>query len=125
MNESESDLFHEFWKQFSELNLSLIDRQIFWLAERNGFTTMKIAERTGIPKSTANNKPRRVKRKYPDYLNAVNTFFNWIQKIGSISHQALTKIEKVDIRDKQQKRQTIMDESSEICLHKRPQGVDH
>jgi len=68
VSESESDLFQEFWKQFSELNLLLIDRQIFWLAERNDFTIMEIAERTGIPKSTANDKLRIVKQKCLDYL---------------------------------------------------------
>ena len=45
-----------------------------------------------------------------EYLNAVNTFLNWMQKIGRISHQPLAKIEKVDIRGKQQKRRAITDE---------------
>ncbi len=69
-NENEADLFQEFWKQFSELGLPLIDRQIFWLAERNDLTMVEIQARTGIPKSTANDKLRRLKKTCLEFLNS-------------------------------------------------------
>jgi len=45
-----------------------------------------------------------------EYLNAMNTFLNWMVKHGRIAHHPLKTVEKVDIRGKQQKRRAITDE---------------
>ena len=45
-----------------------------------------------------------------EYLNAMNTFLNWMMKHGRIANHPLKTVEKVDIRGKQQKRRAITDD---------------
>ena len=51
-----------------------------------------------------------------EYLNAMNTFLNWMEKHERIGHQPLRKVEKVDIRGKQQLRRALTDEEFDRLL---------
>ena len=51
-----------------------------------------------------------------EYLNAMNTFLNWMEKHGRTAHQPLKLVEKVDLRGKQQKRRAITDEEFKRLL---------
>ena len=68
-SEDESGLFNQFWEQFTPLELPLIDRQVFWLHERYGYTMIEIAEKTQLAKSTAHDKLKKVKAACLDFLN--------------------------------------------------------
>lgn len=51
-----------------------------------------------------------------EYLNAMNTFLNWMVKQARIAENPLIRVEKVDIRGRQQKRRAMTDKEFERLL---------
>ena len=66
--EEETKLFLSFWEPFASLELTGLQKQIFWLHERYGMTIQEVAEKVGMAKSTAHDHLKTVREKCRRYL---------------------------------------------------------
>ena len=69
-HEEDTELFERFWELFHPDEYDELDRMIFWLHERYGYSMIEISKHLGVSKSTAHERLTRLKEACLERLNS-------------------------------------------------------